>query len=139
MRVLIVEDEVLIRMLVTDLLEEAGHTCVEAADAMEALALLKDEAFQPDVLVSDFNLGVGPSGQALAREAARIIPGLRTVFVTGNPEAFDDYPFREGERLIAKPFAGADLVRLLHELRPGPAQPVATGVAPSPAWQLQAA
>jgi len=38
--------------------------------------------------------------------------------MTGNPEAFDDYPLRSWERLVAKPFAGADLIRAIRELRP---------------------
>jgi len=40
MQVLVVEDECLIRMLVCNLLEEAGYVCIEAANAIEALALL---------------------------------------------------------------------------------------------------
>jgi len=139
MRVLVVEDEILIRILVVDLLEEAGYACLEAADAIEALALLDDEACQPTFLVSDFNLGPGPNGQTLAREAARRIPGLTTVFITGNPEAFDDYQFGTRERLIAKPFAGSDLIALLGELRPFAAHHVSKACSRSLMQQVQPA
>ena len=107
MQVLVVEDECLIRMLVCNLLEEAGYACIEAANAVEALALLDSKLCCPALLVTDFNLGPGPNGQTLAREAVSRIPGLPVVFMTGNPEAFDDYPFRADERLVAKPFAGS--------------------------------
>jgi two-component system, OmpR family, response regulator len=117
MQVLVVEDEVLIRMLVCDLLEDAGYACVEAADASEALALLDHGLCRPDILVTDFNLGYGLNGQALAAEAVRRLPGLVITFITGNPEAFDDYPLSARDRLIAKPFAGADLVEAVSSLR----------------------
>ncbi len=70
MRVLVVEDEALIRMLVCDLLEEAGFACAETADAAEALALLDAGLCKPEVLVTDYNLGPGLDGKALARGAA---------------------------------------------------------------------
>ncbi|WP_437166615.1 response regulator [Falsiroseomonas sp. E2-1-a20] len=62
MRVLIVEDEELIRMLVRDLLEEAGFSCRDASDADEVTAILDDDSgWQPDLLVTDYNLGQGPN------------------------------------------------------------------------------
>ena len=117
MQVLVVEDEALIRMLVCDLLEEAGFACIEAADSTEALALLDRGLCRPDIMVTDYNLGACLNGQALAQEAVRRLPGLAVAFVTGNPEAFDDYPLRSWERLVAKPFAGDDLVEAVRGLR----------------------
>jgi DNA-binding response OmpR family regulator len=117
MNVLVVEDEAMIRMLVCDLLEEAGHDCVGVADAEHALMLLDSGQYRPDFLVSDFNLGLGLNGKALACEVQRRLPGLPTVFVTGNPECFTDYLFQPWERLVAKPFAGAELLLALHGLR----------------------
>src|SRR5690349_441140 len=114
MPVLVVEDETLIRMLVCDLLEEAGFNCIAAADAAEALDLL-DRGCRPDVLVTDFNLGPGPDGKALAHAVARRFPGLPIIFVTGNPECFADYPMGAWERLIAKPFAGSELLAAIGE------------------------
>ncbi len=111
MRILVVEDEAAIRMLVCDLLADAGHACLAAADAAQALALLDHGRYQPDAMVTDFNLGSGLNGQSLAAEVARRMPRLATVFVTGNPDAFDNYPLRPWQRLVAKPFAGADLVQ----------------------------
>jgi CheY-like chemotaxis protein len=117
MQILVVEDEALIRMLVCDLLEEAGHTCIQAVDATEALILLDRGFCRPDVMVTDFNLGPGPDGQALAREALWRLPRLVVIFITGNPEAFDDYPLQSSERLVAKPFSGSDLIEALSSLR----------------------
>jgi CheY-like chemotaxis protein len=99
MHVLVVEDECLIRMLVCNLLEEAGYVCIEAANAVEALGLLDSKLYRPALLVTDYNLGPRPNGQILAIEVANRIPGLPVVFMTGNPECFDDYRFRDNERL----------------------------------------
>ena len=139
MLVLVVEDECLIRMLVCDLLAEAGYTCVEAANAIEALALLDGKLCRPTLLVTDFNLGHGPNGQMLAREAVRRLPGLPVVFMTGNPEAFDDYPFRADERLVAKPFSGADLVARAAALLPATRHHWPTEPSPALDCHLQAA
>jgi DNA-binding response OmpR family regulator len=119
MRVLIVEDEPLIRMLVCDLLEEAGFDYTEAASGEAAVRLLDQGRCRPDLLVTDFNLGPGLDGKKLAREVQRRLPALPTAFVTGNPESFADYPFQPWETLLGKPFAGAELVAVVHALCAG--------------------
>ena len=139
MQVLVVEDECLIRMLVCNLLEEAGYACIEAANAIEALDLLDRKLCRPALLVTDFNLGPGPNGQTLAREAVGRIPGLPVVFMTGNPEAFDDYLLRADERLVAKPFAGVDLVERAAALLPLAHLSCLTDPSLVPARHLQAA
>jgi CheY-like chemotaxis protein len=116
MRVLVVEDELLIRMLVCELLEDAGLDCTEAASAEEALRLLDQGQCRPDLLVTDFSPGL--DGMTLAREVQRRLPALPTVFVTGNPECFADYPFQAWERLLAKPFVGANLIATVCALWP---------------------
>ena len=139
MQVLVVEDECLIRMLVCNLLEDAGYACIEAANAIEALALLDSKLCRPTLLVTDFNLGPGPNGQTLAREAVSRIPGLPVVFMTGNPESFDDYPFCTNERLVAKPFAGSTLVERAAALLPLAHLPRSTEPSLVPARHLQTA
>jgi DNA-binding response OmpR family regulator len=111
MRVLIVEDEALVRMLVRDLLEEAGFACEEAADAAQALALLDraDPVAMPDLLVTDLNLGPGPDGLAVAAEARRRRPGLRVVYATGNPDMLDRRALPPGDRVFSKPFDAFEL------------------------------
>jgi hypothetical protein len=47
-----------------------------------------------DIIVTNFDLGAGLNGQALAQEVVRSLPGLAVTLVTGNPEAFDDYRLR---------------------------------------------
>ncbi|RAI54576.1 response regulator [Roseicella frigidaeris] len=135
MQVLVVEDELLIRMLVCNLLEEAGFACVEACNAAQALALLDGGRCRPAILVSDYNLGPGPNGQDLARLASQRLPGLPTVFMTGNPEAFDGYAFGPAERLLAKPFSVAALLAAVQEVGRGPGRARGAG---HPGWKSAA-
>ncbi|WP_165982247.1 response regulator [Dankookia rubra] len=115
MQVLVVEDEPLIRMSICDLLADAGFACVEAADAREALALL-DGGLRPSVLLTDFNLGPGLNGLALAAEALARLPGLAVVHVTANADYLLEHALRPQEQVIAKPFNADMLVRAVARL-----------------------
>lgn len=109
-RVLLVEDEPMIRQVAIAILEEKGYR-VQGADAgPTALALLKRTG-PPDVLVTDV-LMPGMTGVDLAREMERRWPGMPVVFVSGYP-AGNLKGYREGDprvRFVAKPFDSATLL-----------------------------
>jgi DNA-binding response OmpR family regulator len=116
MRVLIVEDEALIRMLLRDVLEEAGFECREAGDAEGAFDVLNEQSgWKPDLLVTDYNLGPGPNGGAVAIEARRRVPGLPVVYATGNPECLAAHDLGARDQVLAKPFASAALIAAAHD------------------------
>ena len=82
MRVLIVEDEALIAMVLADSLEDAGHEVVGPAATMaEALALC-DRAPPPDLAVLDINLGDGSNGVDMARALVERW-GVPSIFASG--------------------------------------------------------
>jgi two-component system, OmpR family, response regulator len=116
MQVLVVEDEPLIRMSVCDLLAEAGFACVEAGSAREALALL-DGGLRPAILMTDYNLGPGLNGRALAAEALARLPDLAVVHVTANADCLLEHALRPREQVIAKPFEADALVRCVLRLQ----------------------
>jgi CheY-like chemotaxis protein len=107
-RVLIVEDELMIRMLLEDMLGDFG--CVVAAEAGTidaALALVRDVAF--DVAVLDVNVEGSVITPVAAELAARGVP---FVFATGYgarglPEGFTDRP------VVQKPFEATALEHAL--------------------------
>jgi CheY-like chemotaxis protein len=80
LRVLLVEDDPIIRMTTADLLEDLGHSVSDAANASEAFALLDQRHF--DVMVTDVALP-GATGDELAARAVGQHPGLRIVFASG--------------------------------------------------------
>jgi DNA-binding NarL/FixJ family response regulator len=83
-RVLIVEDEPLIRNLVANQLSLAGFDVQTAENAAEARK--KADLVSPDVAILDVELGYGPTGFDLAAILRRQDPGIALVFLTHLPE-----------------------------------------------------
>lgn len=80
LRILLVEDEPLILMSTTDMLETMGHSVFEAASAEEALSVFERE--DVDVLLTDHGLP-GMSGADLAVACRRKRQGLGIIFASG--------------------------------------------------------
>jgi len=105
LKVLFVEDDELIRVATTDLLQSLGHTVTEAADATRALALL--EHISIDILLTDVGLP-DMSGTQLAVAARRSRPELKIIFATGA----EGVQLKEGDLTSADdPYAGVFLLR----------------------------
>ena len=110
-RVLVVEDEMLIGMLLEDMLVDLGHVVVGVVSRLEeALAAVQREDF--DVAILDVHL----NGQSVF-PVADILVGRGTPFVfatgygeRGLPEQYRDRP------ILQKPFARDDLERVLKAL-----------------------
>jgi CheY-like chemotaxis protein len=92
-RVLLVEDETLIRLMLAEMIEELGHQIVAEAGSIEsALPLAETAAF--DIAILDVNIG----GYYIDKVAQTIVRrGLPFIFVTGYakaalPPAFIDRP-----------------------------------------------
>jgi CheY-like chemotaxis protein len=81
--VLIMEDDPQVRVLDEEILKEAGHQTLSAANVAEALALLR--AYELiTVLFADINLEAGgPNGLELAKQAVKILPKLKVLYTTG--------------------------------------------------------
>ncbi len=82
-RVLVVEDEPLIRSLTISLLENAGFDAMGAGTAADAIAALK--SFDPDALLVDLDLGEGPGGAEVLAYADRYAPWAALVVMTNAP------------------------------------------------------
>ncbi|MBE7184776.1 MAG: response regulator [Methylobacterium mesophilicum] len=108
--VLLVEDDVLIRVNTAEMLREGGCVVVEAGSAEEAMAALQTAPI--DVLVTDVNLP-GVSGIELARRAQTLRPSMSLVFATGDTSSVSLGEMR-GAVLLAKPY---DMDKLLAAVR----------------------
>lgn len=84
-RVLVVEDQGALRMLVCDLLERHGFQTAAAANAAEATRLFTE--FDPDALLTDIDLGSRPSGAELAAMLVELAPHIAVVFLSSYPRA----------------------------------------------------
>lgn len=103
MKVLLVEDELLVRELVEEALLDAGAEVRTACDGASAKGVLEERSFEPDVLVTDINLGPGCDGFELARRARQRRPELKVVYITGHAVHLAREGV-EGSVLIPKPF-----------------------------------
>jgi DNA-binding NarL/FixJ family response regulator len=82
--VLVVEDEPLVRALLTSLLESDGFQIKQASNSAEARTVTKE--FTPQVAILDIELGDGPSGIDLAHILRLQFPQIGLVFLTHIPE-----------------------------------------------------
>lgn len=80
-RVLLVEDEPVLRELTIDILVEAGYDVTEAGDGSSALDILQSPA-PIDLLLSDIRLP-GADGYELAATGCALRPELKVILMTG--------------------------------------------------------
>jgi CheY-like chemotaxis protein len=109
-KILLVEDEMLVRELAFEDLTDAGHDVTAAGSGDEALAILRrDQAF--DVLFTDIRMPGEIDGWQLADEARELIPTLKIIFATG---LNDDAGWKRPEdRMLAKPYRKDELLHAL--------------------------
>jgi DNA-binding response OmpR family regulator len=108
MHVLLVEDDALLRMALTDTLDAEGIQVSGLANAEDALILLGAGQI-PDVLVTDVGLGVGLNGFDLADMARARHPGVEVILISGSRPDARSRPLHRHERFLHKPFDTATL------------------------------
>ena len=101
-RVLVVDDQDVVRDVIRLTLESAGYTVLDAATPLEAIALVRDGG-PIDLLVTDV---VMPEMDAfeLADRIASEVPGVRILYTSGYADAGAEGPF------IQKPFTPRQLI-----------------------------
>ncbi|MEO7246295.1 MAG: PAS domain-containing protein, partial [Rubrivivax sp.] len=110
--VLVIDDEATLRMLLVEVLEEAGYRVIAAEDGPSGLAVLQSDQ-RVDLLITDVGLPGGMNGRQVA-DAARIWrPELKVMFITGYAEnaAVGNGYLAPGMTVVTKPFELATLVR----------------------------
>jgi CheY-like chemotaxis protein len=115
--VLVVEDNLDMRLLSVSALKDLGYRPVEAASGRDALGLLeRDPSVQ--LLFSDVLLPGGMTGFELARQAVERWPELKILFTSGYTEkaVLPDDVAERGWQLVPKPYRWADLGRKIAEI-----------------------
>ncbi len=122
LRVLVVDDEPLIRWSAAETLAEAGHLVVEAADGRSALACLAEGPL-PDVILLDYRL---PDSNDLALLAAirRAAPASSVIMMTayGTPDLMARASALGVHQVISKPFEIRALLPLVQDAAASRAQ-----------------
>ena len=110
-RILVVEDDEVVRRVAVEVLRDHGYRVLEAGDGMVAMALLEG-TMAIDLLLSDVGLP-GPNGRQLADFALERFPGIKVVLMTGYAaHVATDLALLHGNiELMVKPFDAAALLR----------------------------
>jgi CheY-like chemotaxis protein len=104
--VLVVEDELPIRMVIADVLSDLGYTVLEAGDGSSGLKILEVGTLI-DLLITDVGLPGDLNGRQLADAARQRRPDLNVLFITGYAEnaAIGNGLVAQGMQVMTKPFA----------------------------------
>jgi CheY-like chemotaxis protein len=120
--VLVVEDEILIAMLASDILTEGGYRVVEAYNADEALEIL-NHRHDVRVMFTDVNMPGSLDGYALARIVDMRWPGVGIIVTTAK-----DMPGRgdlpQNASFLSKPYSPAGLLAAVTAAIDPTAQPI---------------
>ena len=108
--VLIVEDEILIRMLLAEALRQADYDVIEAANGDEALSVLHTSP-DPDVLITDVRMPGSIDGFELAAYVRRTKPGLKVIITSGH--AGPDRAVELADAFLHKPYELSAIVARL--------------------------
>ncbi|KQW82661.1 histidine kinase [Brevundimonas sp. Root1279] len=119
--VLVIDDEPTVRMLVVEVLEDAGYTVIEAVDGPSGLTVLRSDA-RIDLLVTDVGLPGGMNGRQVADAARADRPDLKVLFMTGYAEnaAVGNGLLEPGMQVLTKPFVMAALGAKVREMIEAP-------------------
>ncbi len=116
-RVLVVDDDALIRAFATRLLERAGYAVRSAGDGVEALRVAAEQ--RPDAVLTDLVMP-NMSGLELAKRLREGAPDLPVVFQSGYSNEASQITYERGRQsYLQKPYTGAQLTVMLRAILDG--------------------
>jgi len=112
--VLVVEDEMVLRMRAVDIVEDAGFKAVEAVNADEALSILESRS-DISLLFSDIQMPGTMDGLKLAHAVHDRWPSIKIILVSGQERPSDgDQP--ADSRFFGKPLEVKHMIAQLQEM-----------------------
>jgi|1186.fasta_scaffold94504_3 CheY-like chemotaxis protein len=111
MKILVVEDEWLVRELVVEELRDAGFDVLEAANGAEAIARFEEQ--DPDILLTDIRLPGTLDGWEIAERCRRAKPAMPVIYASGYSEQTRMVP---GAVLFNKPYRATQIVSVIEKL-----------------------
>ena len=126
MRVLLVEDEFLIREIMSESLRDAGYEVVDVENGQVAVELMRQPPKQFSLLVTDFHMPGDVDGSQVASKLRETHPSIPVIIVSGRPDVMKaSWQTQFGYRLLKKPFLPSDLTKLVRSMiGPPPLMPV---------------
>jgi two-component sensor histidine kinase/CheY-like chemotaxis protein len=113
-KVLVVEDEMLLRMRAVDIVEDAGFTPIEAVNADEALAILESRS-DVDLLFTDIQMPGSMDGLKLAHAVHERWPSIKIILVSGKLTPTDSERPADS-RFFGKPLEVNQMIAEIQEM-----------------------
>jgi CheY-like chemotaxis protein len=114
--VLVIEDELFLRLNIVSCLQEAGYAVVEAATGEEAIGLCHSDT-SIDVVFTDVNLGGYTSGFDVAECFRKVRPDVSVVYTSGR--SLDAGRCVAGSAFVPKPYRESDILKACQRLTAG--------------------
>jgi CheY-like chemotaxis protein len=112
--VLVVEDEMMLRMKVVDMVEDAGYIPVEAVDADEAMTILQSRS-DIALLLTDVQMPGSMNGLQLAHAVHERWPPIKIILASGQLKlSGSDIPL--DSRFFGKPLQSAEVIAEMREM-----------------------
>jgi CheY-like chemotaxis protein len=115
LHILLVDDHPEVRLTTAAMLEELGHTVIQAENGTEALMALGNGAAACDLLISDYAMPQ-VSGTELVRRAREMRPDMPALIITGYAETETVRDRPESVDILLKPFTPAKLALMLNRI-----------------------
>jgi CheY-like chemotaxis protein len=112
--VLVVEDDVLLRMIAVEVVEEAGFVAIEAGNADEAVAMLESRS-DISLLFTDVDMPGSMDGLKLAHAVRGRWPPIKILVVSGQVR-LEPHQLPTNGRFVTKPYRGEAMVEELLSL-----------------------
>jgi DNA-binding response OmpR family regulator len=113
-RILIVEDEFLIRATLVEVLQDEGYEVVAAESGEEALEVMRADGGIA-LMMTDMNLAGAMDGVTLASASRGLRGGLPVIFMTGRPDRVP--PLDPAiEAMVSKPYTGTEIIAAIGRL-----------------------
>ncbi len=123
-RVLLAEDEILLRLVMADALREAGYQVFEANSGAEGVSIL--QAMPVHVIVTDLRMSTFTDGLELARYVRVNCPGVSLILASAQvPPIAEDVTF---DAFFVKPFPPEHLVAWIKRRHAGNPKPADSAV-----------
>ena len=120
--ILVAEDEDMVRNLAVRILEKAGYTVLEAADGLQADALIEERVDEIDLVFMDVMMP-GMTGHEVSDRIRKAHPGIRILLTTGYDSELDSRtPGEDGtHKILPKPYGRSLLLQTVRDALDAPA------------------
>lgn len=119
-RILLAEDEEILRMLVVDTLEDSGFSIDEAADGQEALDLIEDNRY--DLIILDYMMPLYTGLEVIGKIKDRAVSeNTKIIMLSAKSQQYEQEKVLEAgaDYFISKPFSPAQLLGKVEEILNG--------------------